>query len=373
MIKVLFLIPNLGHGGAEKVLVNLVNNMDKSKFDVTVMTLYDEGVNKSSLCTHIKYKTVFKHSFFGISHLFKLLTPKLLYKLLIREQYNIVVSYLEGTTARIVSGCPDKNTKLISWIHVEQHSAKNASRMFRSVKEMKECYRKFDSVICVSQFVKDDFLSIVSVKNCLVLYNTVESDLIKMLSNEKIEDTLFSEDTINLCCVGTLKKSKGVDRLLRVHKKLLDDGFSIHTYILGEGEEEDTLKLMSKKMDIDDSVSFLGYKINPYKYIKKCQILVCSSFAEGFSTAVTEALILGVPVCTVDVSGMRELLGMKNEFGIVVDNDENALFLGIKSILEDKKKYLFYKQQSECRGKFFNTSKTVKEVELFFEKMIKEK
>ena len=67
MIKILFLIHDLGHGGAEKVLVNLVNHMDKEKFDITVMTLFDEGVNKQFLAPHIKYKTCFKKS---LSHIY---------------------------------------------------------------------------------------------------------------------------------------------------------------------------------------------------------------------------------------------------------------------------------------------------------------
>ena len=57
MIKILFVIPNLGQGGAEKVLVNLVNNMNSEMFDVTLMTLYDEGENKEFLSKKIKYKT----------------------------------------------------------------------------------------------------------------------------------------------------------------------------------------------------------------------------------------------------------------------------------------------------------------------------
>ena len=79
MIRILFLIPNLGHGGAEKVLINLVNNMDCSKFDVTVMTLYDEGVHRDTLASHISYKTCFKRSFPGVAHILKLFSPHFLY------------------------------------------------------------------------------------------------------------------------------------------------------------------------------------------------------------------------------------------------------------------------------------------------------
>lgn len=71
MKKILFLIPTLAHGGAEKVLVNLVNNFDKKKFDITVQTLFDGGINKQYLKSNIKTISVFKKVFPGNSHIFK--------------------------------------------------------------------------------------------------------------------------------------------------------------------------------------------------------------------------------------------------------------------------------------------------------------
>ena len=123
MKKILFLIHDLGQGGAEKVLVNLVNNLDKKKFDVTVMSIFDIGENKQFLDSSIHYKYCFKHMVRGNSHLMKLLSPKQLHKWLIKDKYDIEVAYLEGPCARIISGCPDLNTKLVSWIHIQQKDA----------------------------------------------------------------------------------------------------------------------------------------------------------------------------------------------------------------------------------------------------------
>lgn len=363
MIKVLFLIPNLGHGGAEKVLVNLVNHMDWKKFQITVMALYDEGINRASLAQHIEYKACFKRSFTGVSHFLKLLSPEQLYRHLIHEHFDIVVSYLEGQTARIVSGCWDNAVKLVSWIHVEQHTAKNAARAFRSVKEMNQCYQKFDQTVCVSKFVMQDLLSIVSVKNCTVLYNTVESERIRTLADEAVKDVTFSKGECNICSVGTLKPSKGFDRLIRVHDRLRKDGFPVHTYILGEGPEEKKLKSLATFLGDEETISFLGYQTNPYKYVKKCDLMICSSFAEGFSTAATEALIVGTPVCTVEVSGMKEMLGQNNEYGVVTENNEDALYLGVKSLLRDSKQLAYYKMKAIQRGRAFSTENTVEKVE----------
>ena len=223
MKKVLYLIPNLAHGGAEKVLVNLANNMDKTKFDVTVQTLFDVGVNRQYLNSDVKYIGGFKRMPRGNTYVMKLFSPEKLYKHFIKDNYDIIVSYLEGPTARIVSGCTNPNTKLVSWIHIEQHTKELASKSFRSYKEALDCYSKFDRTVCVSDTVKDDFESIFDTKKPVeVLYNTNESEKIKKLSDEKVDDVNFSKDIINIISVAKIVPSKGYDRLMKIHKKLIE-------------------------------------------------------------------------------------------------------------------------------------------------------
>ena len=95
------------------------------------------------------------------------------------------------------------------------------------------------------------------------------------------------------------------------------------------------MKRLADELGIADVVTLLGYQTNPYKYVAKCDLFVCASFAEGFSTAATEALIVGTPVCTVEVSGMKEMLGENNEWGVVTENDDEALYHGIKQLLDE--------------------------------------
>lgn len=364
MTKVLFLIPNLAHGGAEKVLVNLANNMDKTKFDVTVQTLFDVGVNRQYLNSDVKYIGGFKRMPRGNTYVMKLFSPEKLYKHFIRDNYDIIVSYLEGPTARIVSGCTDPNTKLVSWIHIEQHTKELASKSFRSYKEALDCYSKFDRTVCVSDTVKDDFESIFDTKKPVeVLYNTNESEKIKKLSDEKVDDVDFSKDTINIISVAKIVPSKGYDRLMKIHKKLIEKNIKNHIYILGIGEEKEKYEKYLAENNLTDTFTFLGYRDNPYKYVKKEDLYVCSSRREGFSTAVTEALIVGTPVVSTNCSGAYELLGENNEYGIVTENNEDALYEGIKKMLTTPDLLEAYAAKAKERGKAFSTEKTVKAVE----------
>ena len=361
MTKILFLIHDLGQGGAEKVLVNLVNNMDREQFDITVMTLFGGGVNTQFLKPHIRLRTVFGKAFPGNSHVMKLFSPERLHRLFIRERYDIEVSYLEGPSARIISGCPDKTTKLVSWIHCTMRDQKMFASSYRNVREAVCCCEKMDATVFVSGSVRDAFRKVCpDIQNSMVLYNTNDSERILQQASQPVA---VPQNRFCWCGMGKLVPVKGFERMIRVQKRLVEDGFDVHLMILGDGPLREKLKFTSSELGVEDHISFLGYQENPYSYLSRCDLFVCSSYSEGFSTAATEALIVGTPVCTVEVSGMKELLGENNEWGIVTENDEEALYQGIKRLLEDPEQHVCYKKKAVERGRAFGTEKTVKAVE----------
>lgn len=361
MKKILFLIHDLGHGGAEKVLVNLVNNMDSTQFDITVVALFGGGVNEQFLKPHIRYQTVFKKAFPGNSHVMKLFSSERLHKWFINEHYDIEVAYLEGPDSRIISGCQDKDTQLISWIHCTMKSADDVARGFRSAEEAEKCYGRMNTMVFVSETNRDAFLGVCHYSGRTeVLYNTNETNKVLALAKEDAE---LPADAFCWCGVGKVVPVKGFDRMIRIQKRLIDDGYKTHLCILGEGTQRAELEKIVADCAVTDSVSFLGYQTNPYKYVAKCDLFVCASHSEGFSTAATEALIVGTPVVTTLVSGMKEMLGENNEWGVVTENDEEALYQGIKRFLDDPARLAHYKEKAAQRGKTFSTANTVKAVE----------
>ena len=369
--KILFLIPTLGHGGAERVLINLVNHMDQDRFDITLQTMFDVGIYQSHIREGIRYIGGHKWYFRGNTLAMKLFSPKTLYKHFIKEEYDIIVSYLEGPCARVVSGCTNLNTKLVAWIHIEQNSLEYASKTFRSENEAIACYSRFNKIVCVSETIKEDFKTIFNwSKEIDIIYNTVESETIKAKADETIDDIVFKQDEINLISVAKLMKTKGYDRLVNITKRLKADGFPIHTYIVGKGEEQAALEKQIAENGIQDNWTFVVFKSNPNKYVKAADLYVCSSRREGFSTAVTEALIVGTPVVSTNCSGAYELLGYHNEYGIVTENDEDALYHGIKEMLTGDN-ITEYKEKAKERGEKFNAQATVDCAENMFKEMVK--
>lgn len=368
MKSILFFIDSLGHGGAEKVLVNLLNNVDRNKYNITLLTIFGGGINEKYLSKDIKRKTIFSKVFRGNVILFKFIPRKWLYKLFIKEHYDIAVAFLEGNTTRIISGCPYMDTKKLAWIHVEM-SKKGFNRLFRSEKEAIKIYSSFDRIIGVSKTVIDSFVENTMYWDTLeVKYNVVDSEYIRKCSDEQITDIIVDKKVFNIISVGRLIEQKSYKRLINIQRRLREAGYNTNLYILGEGEQRKELEALIMFYNIEDSTFLLGFKDNPWSYVKKADLFVCSSWKEGFSTAVSESLIVGTPVVTTRCSGMDEMLG-DNEYGLIVDNDENSLYCGIKKMIDDKDMFEYYREKARERGQWFDKKATVMAIEVLLDEV----
>ena len=364
--KVLFLIQDLKHGGAEKVLVNLANNLDKEKYDVTIKTLFNRGVHIKNIKDGVKYIPGLKWEIRGNSHIIRKIPAKSLFKFFVKDKYDIIVAFLEGNATRVLSGCTDKDTKKVAWVHIEMSSIKTS---FSDTKEAARVYNSFDKTVFVSNTVKEAFEKAAgqTFNNGIVLYNVNETEDIKIRSREKIDDAHFSKDEVNIISVAKLVPSKGYDRLIPALAKANENREKkAHLYLLGIGEQQSELEALAKKHNIEEYVTFLGFKENPYKYLAAADFYICSSRREGFSTAVTEALVCGTPVVSTKCSGATELLGENNEYGIVVENSEEGVQKGLFAML-DNDKYKEYKSLAKTRGELFSTENTTSAVEDMFE------
>lgn len=367
MKKILFVIPTLGGGGAEKVLVNLANKLDKAKYCVEIKTLFSNSANKRFLNDGIAVSSIFGRQFKGNRIIFKLFSPEFLFKRLIKGEYDIIVSYLEGPGERIVGGCTNPSTTLINWIHVEQHGFKTISSSYRSTQEFYKCSNRFRFTAFVSERIKELYTSAVKLNHdCGVLYNTNDIDHILSKSTESIGHGILP-DGVNLFSVGRLTEAKGFDRLIRAHHRIIAEGIPHNLIILGQGELENSLKQLATSLNVSETVKFLGFQPNPYKFLTHADAFICSSRREGFSTAVTEALILGIPVVSTKVSGATELIGINDEYGILCDNSEEGVYQGMKKLLTTEGLLEKYKTLALKRGKEFSASKTTAKVEELFD------
>ena len=372
MKKVMFMIESMIVGGAEKALINLVNNLDKEKYDITVISMYKYSVYdgyehnfKELFNKNIKVKYLLDNSNKFNYRLFNFLYNKLpkiwFYKFFIKEKYDIEVAFYEGFPTTFLAHSTNKNSKKIAWLHTDSN---NAFGNFNEIQlnETKDIYEKFDLVVGVAKSVCDSFENIFGLKEKLkVQYNIFENNKIITKSKEDIDENL-KNNKFKLISVGRLIPIKGYERLLKCIKKLKEDNLEFELWIVGDGSEKSKLEKYIIENDLNDVVKLLGFQDNPYKYIVECDLFVCSSLAEGFSTVVAEAIILGKPIITTRCSGMDELVGEDN-CGLITENNEDSLYDGLKKILTNNKLYEELTNNSKKKAKFFEAENMINEIE----------
>ncbi len=367
MKKILFVHPNLIARGAEKVLVDLLNELDHTKYDITLYTFFEEGIHKERLSTNVKHKFLFKKIFRGWSVFQKIFSPKRLFKFLIKDDYDVIIAYLEGVPTRVVSGCTNPKTKLVSWVHVDLKNF-GIEKVFRSMEEMKQCYHNCDRVVGVSKTAIRSLQEMVQLpqEKAMVIHNVVDTDAIINSGNEIVDDIEWNKEGMNICSVGSLTRQKGYPRLLKIVKKLKEEGKKFHLYIIGRGDEEQQLETYIATNALASHVTLLGFRANPHKYVKNCDLFVCSSFEEGFSTAVTESVVLQTPILTTDCSGMDEILE-DGKYGMIVPNDEDALYRGLQQLVEDRELFLSYHTKAKERSLYFQQKNNAVDVEVLLD------
>lgn len=345
--KVLFLIESLGGGGAEKVLSTLVEHIDKERFDVTVCPIIDVGVYSARIKEFVKVKTILpacpaKGRFLArliwrLKHrlVHKWLPGGIVYRLWVPKGNDVEVAFVEGLTTKLLSKSSSK-AKKIAWVHIDLCNKHWTFPIYGSIDAECTAYHAYDEVVGVSKVVSESVNRLFGDDvPTVTVYNPIDAAAIRdkaAMTDQNIP--LKKEGFIRLCSTGRLVSQKGFDRLLRIVKRLTDEGCKVELWLFGSGELRGEFERYIADNGLGDIVTLWGFKSNPYAYMAQCDLFVCSSVAEGYSTAVTEALILGLPVITTRCSGMEELLGANGEYGIITDNSEEKLFDGLKGVLD---------------------------------------
>ena len=371
MKKLLIVAPSLAIGGMEKVLINLVNSLSEEKYDITIKTIYDNFEMAGNLNSNIKYSSFYRSSKIkkfdyikvrAYTFMLKKFSAKILYKLLVKGKYDTEIAFFRGASIKIISGSNNNNSNKIAWVHNDFTKCTGIFDWFNNEEKTKDAYKKFNKIVCVSQYAKEKFIERMGIKeNVIVRYNINLTDDIKNKAEEKIEEK-FNENTFKVCSVGRLVEAKGYDRLLKIHKRLMDEGLKHDLIIVGDGPDKENLMNYINDNNLNKSVYLLGSKSNPYKYIKNSDLFVCSSRWEGFSTVISEAVILEKPVITTRVSGTEELF-LNNKYGLITENNEESLYEGLKNIITNKELYVYYKNKVKERSVFFEQEILVNRIE----------
>ena len=352
---VAFVLEAMYIAGAEKALIEVLNAFDYKNYDVTLWLRDDSGAMQSFLdprvkikywgCSNTRLLFINQIKTGKISHITRGIFYRALSRVFISEYdlnalystkclppcsdfvYDCVVAYQILSPAVVATALYRLNgKKKVLWVHGRNVRPSKLNRFFDHQ------YDKFDLIPCVSESTRQEFGRDFpkSMKKTATIYNLFNEKEIVKKADQPINCEL---KPISLVTVGRLVSVKGQSMIPQITQLLQDAGHDVHWYLVGDGPLRETIKEEMEKCGVSDRVHLLGTQINPYPYIKNCDIYVQTSFSEGYCTTTTEAKILGKPVVTTDAPGMREQF-VNGKNGIIVDSmSPESIYEGINCLL----------------------------------------
>ena len=322
--KILFFLWSFSlGGGAEKILSTIVNNLDSEKYDIDILEIehFDKGYEPVNDNIRIlKSWQDYRQSKLKRAILWRIrkFFPNLVRKIMVKEKYDIEISFTIINPPFEFS--KDEKVKKIAWIHGSiEDFMKDAQKKYNH----KRYLENVDKIISVSEKTRESIISVYPEykDKIMTIYNGYDFKSILEKSNESTDINIEKN---SICVIGRIENLKGslevYDTIKKLHKNL---NKKYHLYFLGAGELEAHIKELVQKDNLEEYVHFLGYQKNPYKYIKKMNLMFSMSKQEGFSGAIVEGLALGIPFISTDVGGVKELSN-DGKFGKIVNSTDDA-------------------------------------------------
>lgn len=378
--KILIRIGSLRHGGAEKVLINFLKNLPEDKYEVDLLINLYTGmyikevpswVNlhhllKGEMITTNRPHEIPVKAFRVLYQKMFLWFPSLLYKFILKDKkYDVEIAAIHGMYKELLSS-PQKDSKKIIWI---QNDIFNLKEYTPDV--IRQLFR-FDRILVISNKLKEEMQRLAHSEKekqaVIKIFNPIDKEDTLQKADIEINDFPFSEELPTFVTIGTVYPQKGYDRLLDVHKKLMDDGLKHQIIIIGDGYDFENIQEKLNQLGLQETVKMLGFRSNPYPYLKKSDFYVMSSRHEGFPTIIAEALILNKPVVSTDVSGIRDLL-QDGKLGLITPNSEDGIYEGMKKILTDKELSRQYEREISNTDLPFVLEKSVAHLQEIIDKV----
>lgn len=351
MKKIVFGITSLTLGGAERVLVDIVNYL-KDEYDITIFTLYSSGEFESELDEKIKLVSVYNKTYNDFTDSEKKYMSlcmvsntlrRRLYKKYIKNKYDVEIAFLEGPITWIFSH--KSRARKIAWVHNDIIQVFGTDTKADLKKKLSEkTYKKYDEIIFVSKDNLEKFESVFTnnVKK-QVIHNYLDSKKVIEKSNAFIPSEYNHKKNI-FVVVSRLTDQKGISRLIDVHKNLITK-YHHHIFIIGDGPDRKELITKVATLGLENTFHIIGKKENPYPYVKHANYFMLPSMYEGFPMTVVEAKILSKPILITDTAAREVVENYKNS--IVVENSEKGISDGMVKLMSNTKKTTYKNKDNE--------------------------
>jgi glycosyltransferase involved in cell wall biosynthesis len=347
--SVLFCIDTLNGGGAEKVLLKILEDMNPDQFSIDLLVIHNYGVYFDSIPSFVNYYTLKEAGAY------------------LSKNFDIEIAFQEGFSTKYIAG-RKTNAKKIAWVHCDLLNMHWTTSFYKNDEEEEKCYAQMNQIVFVSDQSHQNFKQLFPNLQCSqqVIHNPIDRESIVVASKAM----QVAKNKLTLCSLGRIVECKGYFRLIPILSQLIKEGFDFEYWILGEGNQRQKLEGLIKQYELENVVILKGFHENPYPYLRIADVFVLASFTESYSLSLCEALCLGKPILATQVSGVDEILD-KEVCGWVVSQDEESIYEGLKRLIEDKRLRESLENKALIRSKvLFDYRKTMEQVYDLFKKKI---
>ena len=371
--KILIRIGSLRHGGAEKVLVTFLKNLPKDKYEIDLLLNLYSGkylaevpdwinvlyLNTGEMITTNRIQDIPKKAYRVLYQKLLKIFPKILYSTILKnKKYDVEFAAIHGMRDDILNS-PIKSSKKFVWIHNDLRKTEFHHYTDQEIRK----FFGFDKIMVISEHIQKDFENLaqneVEKSKIVRIYNPLDTEEILLKSQEPRIKNQDQQPTF--VSVGTVFPQKGFDRLLKVHKKLLDEGFNHRIQIIGDGYDFENIKNLKKELGVNETAEMLGFTDNPYPSIKAADFYILSSRYEGFPTVLFEAITLRKNIIATEVSGVNEMLE-NGKLGLIVENSEEGIYEGMKKALTEPEFFEQYQENLKDYKMPFNLENSVNKI-----------
>ena len=338
-------------GGAEKSLLRLMTLLCDRDWTVTLVLNRPGGSLESALDPRIE--VLYLRSFSAgdrfkkakgvlrrmaalpdaAAYLIGELEAKWRRKGFLRRRYTVAAVSLHGLDASFV--CEEVSAGVrVHWIRNDLRQCDPERKAYDNIRRHCSC---IDRYLCVSRTARDSFVELFPdlTERADLLYNVLLPDEMQRLSEVGTAPEMSCVKGLKVVTVCRLSdKAKGLLRMVRVHKRLYDEGIEFTWFVIGDGPDRELMQRAVDEAGLEGKMILLGSRENPFPYYKAADISATLSYYEGLCGAVNEAKVMGRPVIATEFSGIREQI-VHGETGWIVANDEEAIVTGMRRLLTD--------------------------------------
>ncbi len=371
-IKILFRHRSMEMGGVEKVMLSLLNNLNREKFEITVCLNLNQGELRNEFPNDVRkvYLADGKEDFSNNFLLQKIQllkrkrtlsryekNPELIDKNILKENYDIEIG-MTYNDFEMVLNSSNKKSKKIGWFHSEI----NIKGFEILVPKILEQFPKFDQMVYCSQRIHDLMHihhSELKYPKEKVIINAIPIEEIRKKAETPAENLPEGKNFIS---IGRLHKRKGYHKLIEAHKKLIDEGVPHNIIIIGDGEEKENLLKLITENKVEKSFLLFGNRMNPYPYLKKADFFILPSQSEAWPLVIAEALLLHKPTIATNSGDVATMI-KNEETGLIINYEVEEMYLAMKRFLTDENLVSKIKENLRSIDEKFDNSKIFREVE----------